>query len=573
MSFIFRNILAIGLIIFMFGFIACSNDSKTPPEIQLPQVNDDSDDVATDDTSADDSSDDDSTPTPDPTPDPVDLDNDGDGLTENEGDCDDADPSVYLGAEEQCDDKDNDCDGNIEPNITVGKQDTGTFDYNTIQSAIDSFAGVDCVVVYPGVYEEDVDFKGMAITLQSAEGPNKTIINGTGLRNDYGGAVIFKTNETNTSILDGFTISTSHDRESADERGIYIIDSSPTIRNNIITKNITTYDDGCAIYVEADTKDASPIITDNEISNNECQYDHSYGVVFVLIADGSTSTQIRNNHIYDNSASLGGGGINVNFMRGTSSPIIENNIIERNNPCGVDVYFQNNNLNTITIRNNRIQDNEFHEVLISYGSNVQNSNNMIENNMILNNKDSGISLETPYDKAIIQGKIRNNILINNYIGLNFDFYNATSQIGTLVTPFEITNNTIANNDIGIGFGLSNNSTNSTVNVLVNNNIFSSNNRPIANTISSITSIITTYNDFYNNVQSCLNVSCTAQNNNLFIDPLFEKNYDLETREFDFHLQADSQCRNAGDPSSIYNNPDDKQNDMGAYGGPLADDWE
>ena len=44
--------------------------------------------------------------------DPLDIDNDGDGVTENQGDCNDADVSIYPGASEICGDSvDQDCNG------------------------------------------------------------------------------------------------------------------------------------------------------------------------------------------------------------------------------------------------------------------------------------------------------------------------------------------------------------------------------------------------------------------------------------------------------------------------------
>ncbi|MDF1551505.1 MAG: MopE-related protein [Deferrisomatales bacterium] len=46
-----------------------------------------------------------------------DMDDDGDGLTENEGDCDDADAAVHPGAAETCDGVDNDCDGAVDEDL------------------------------------------------------------------------------------------------------------------------------------------------------------------------------------------------------------------------------------------------------------------------------------------------------------------------------------------------------------------------------------------------------------------------------------------------------------------------
>ena len=47
------------------------------------------------------------------------IDADGDGYTTEDGDCDDADSSIHTGAIEICDGVDNNCDGQIDEEVTT----------------------------------------------------------------------------------------------------------------------------------------------------------------------------------------------------------------------------------------------------------------------------------------------------------------------------------------------------------------------------------------------------------------------------------------------------------------------
>ena len=69
----------------------------------------DDDDATGDDDDATGDDDDSAGDDDDATPDPLDVDDDGDGVTENDGDCDDADPANFPGNIEVCDGQDNDC--------------------------------------------------------------------------------------------------------------------------------------------------------------------------------------------------------------------------------------------------------------------------------------------------------------------------------------------------------------------------------------------------------------------------------------------------------------------------------
>ena len=79
-------------------------------------------------------------------------------------------------------------------------------DQPTIQAGIDAAVDGDEVVVAPGTYNENVDFLGKNITLQSAEGPQVTTIEAILL----GPAVRIVGGESQTATLEGFTVTHSN---------------------------------------------------------------------------------------------------------------------------------------------------------------------------------------------------------------------------------------------------------------------------------------------------------------------------------------------------------------------------
>ena len=135
-------------------------------------------------------------------------------------------------------------------------------DYPKIQQAIDAAANGDTVLVAPGTYVENIDFKGKAITVMSDQGPDVTVIDG----NQKESVVMFQSEEGTDSVLDGFTV-TNGKSSIGDGGGIYCWDSSPLITNNTISGNSGGVSGGGIYCIES-----SPNITNNTISGNSGVY-------------------------------------------------------------------------------------------------------------------------------------------------------------------------------------------------------------------------------------------------------------------------------------------------------------
>lgn len=108
----------------------------------------------------------------------------------------------------------------------------GFSDYTTIQSAVDSAAfRDDTILVWPGVYEEQVDFKGKAITVRSAD-------SAAVIKAPDGYAFSFFSAESSGSVVRNFIITNCGDA------AVYCSGASPTLSNLTIVKNqfgITAY--------------------------------------------------------------------------------------------------------------------------------------------------------------------------------------------------------------------------------------------------------------------------------------------------------------------------------------------
>jgi hypothetical protein len=188
-------------------------------------------------------------------------------------------------------------------------------DYNTIQIAIDSSSNGDIVLVDEGVYYENINYKGKAITVASHFIIDSlesiiwnTVIKGCQPSNpDSGSVVYFISGEDTNSILIGFTITGGTGQQNISGGGIYCDYSGAKILNNIIIGNNAVGDDlggasGGGIYVRNPEGSNNYIIIENNkiiynsLGPNGARGGNSGGGIFIEHTEGI----IINNVISEN---------------------------------------------------------------------------------------------------------------------------------------------------------------------------------------------------------------------------------------------------------------------------------
>jgi hypothetical protein len=227
-------------------------------------------------------------------------------------------------------------------------------DQPTIQAGINAAKNGDTVLVAPGTYMENINFKGKAITVTSSNGPKLTIIDG----NKAGPCATFNSGETVKSVLKGFTLTNGVGPGPyyTDGGGVAIGYSSPTVTGNVIAGNVGNNGGGIG------SSFGSPVITHNVIRHNKAAmgagifiggastpgavvtrniiksnttYDYYFGGGITLWAAGTAT--IEDNTIALNSARYGqGGGMYV--VNEADEIIVQNLIFSNKAGSGSQVY-------------------------------------------------------------------------------------------------------------------------------------------------------------------------------------------------------------------------------------------
>ncbi|MHC4736336.1 MAG: S8 family serine peptidase, partial [Planctomycetota bacterium] len=204
----------------------------------------------------------------------------------------------------------------VNTSIPYDSNDPNTF-WTTIQSAIEDANDGDELIADAGMYAENIDFLGRAISLRSGNvydynDPNinrdDTFIFG----GNNGSVVTFQNGEEPNTILKGFTITGGSAEYGG---GIECDGASPTITDCIITYNTAMYNGG-----GIECSGASPTITDCIITYNTAMYNGGG-----IECDGASPT-ITDCIITYNTAMYNGGGIECS----SASPTITDCIITYN---------------------------------------------------------------------------------------------------------------------------------------------------------------------------------------------------------------------------------------------------
>jgi parallel beta-helix repeat protein len=445
--------------------------------------------------------------------------------------------------------------------------------YSSIQDAIDDANNGDSVIVHPGIYYENINFPGEAITLTSLDPNDPNIVSSTVIDGSLpadvnkGSVVTFNSGEGNDSVLSGFTITGGTGswlviawdlHEPYWNRcggGIVCYNmSQPTITKNVIIDN--TAGEGGGIYVYGNPVDINspsnppvhlqPVISYNTIVNNDANEDHSFmppdnNYTFAEHGDGGAivcfqgvDANICGNLIQNNHADFYGGGLH---LRQWSNGIIKDNLIKNNKSrlgAGIHItYSSGPTVSENTISHNQASSLGGGGVYVYYLSNPVIERNLITQNSSLNGAGVGAYYQS-------NPTIRNNLIIDNKTGAGVRIVG-----GTLAA---ISHNTIVGNTASPLSGGGIEYVSSAVST-IENNIIAQNGQAHGIYVSQGQALpLVRYNNVWANPAGNYNSVIGEQtgiNGNISIDPHF-----LDQEVNDYSLNYDSPCINAGDPNFV-----------------------
>lgn len=222
--------------------------------------------------------------------------------------------------------------------------------YTSIQKGIDAAATGDTVLVVPGRYLENINFKGKRnilvgsffIVTGDTSYVGKTVIDA----NKKGSAVKFKSGEDSTTVISGFVITGGSPLDpfgAIEDRGlgIYCKDSNPRLDNLNVRNNSN--------YTGILCDNSSPTITNSAIADNT----NPQGTG--LICQNYSSPRLENVRITGNNSTeilyTGNGGVSCS---NNSNPVLTNVFIDGNDFGGLQCSLNSNPVVTRSTINGKI---------------------------------------------------------------------------------------------------------------------------------------------------------------------------------------------------------------------------
>ncbi len=448
-------------------------------------------------------------------------------------------------------------------------------DQSTIQGAIDLAIQGDTVLVDEGIYYENINFSGKAITVASQYMIDRdvthienTIIDGSQPQDpDEASVVMFNSGEDTTSVLCGFTLTggtgTYESSISVRYGGAIGFDGAggKVIYNHITGDTILSTGDvtgsGAAISAGPPGNNYLIYIAHNKIFNNYAGSDAAWAIGGAI--DCRVNAIIKNNKVYNNTCyseneRAVGGAI---YMTGDYLEM-SNNIIDANTAISLSNQSWGGAAGGIfvalgsgIIEKNQITNNKVGSVFYGQAAGIMIEqvnpdmlirNNCIQNNIHLTGSGYGGGIYIHAGPGLGNGKLYNNLINGNSaaFGGGLCFSNINSS------EFEFINNTIASNEATVAGGAIYINTNSPLNIT--NSILWDNQSPGSPEIF----------DMF----GCINVSYSSVcggcpgTGNIDDDPLFDTIYICR-------LSENSPCIDTGDPS-LGTDPDGTPPDMGCY---------
>ena len=121
--------------------------------------------------------------------------------------------------------------------------------YTAIQTAINNSIDYDEIIVAEGIYYENIDPNGMLILLTSTDPNDPGVVEGTVIDGGAGGSVITcVSGETSDTVITGFMIQNGNGDDDGNGGGISCMDSSPVIKNCIVSGNSASGNWGGGIF-------------------------------------------------------------------------------------------------------------------------------------------------------------------------------------------------------------------------------------------------------------------------------------------------------------------------------------